>query len=235
MSYKNLQHYRHTVHRYLDAIWLVGSSKKKARSTMYKWLSTKMNLDIEDTHVSKFNREQCKQAIKILRPMYMQLYGQDLTYKKKRKEEVKMNLQTTCTQTFETAHILPKANTKYDGLYSRTYKLKVTVEGPQIQPVGMIIPQEELKEILSKAVPDRQFIFNINNPVCKEIAYILQRYDIPYIELDKEVVAENLIQYLKDKVEYYLYEVYQYSKDIKIVEMELSSIKDEYSTKLILK
>lgn len=235
MSYKNLQHYRHTVHRYLDAIWLVGSSKKKARSTMYKWLSTKMNLDIEDTHVSKFNREQCKQAIKILRPMYMQLYGQDLTYKKKRKEEVKMNLQTTCTQTFETAHILPKANTKYDGLYSRTYKLKVTVEGPQIQPIGMIIPQEELKEILSKAVPDRQFIFNINNPVCKEIAYILQRYDIPYIELDKEVVAENLIQYLKDKVEYYLYEVYQYSKDIKIVEMELSSIKDEYSTKLILK
>lgn len=235
MSYKNLQHYRHTVHRYLDAIWLVGSSKKKARSTMYKWLSTKMNLNIEDTHVSKFNREQCKQAIKILRPMYMQLYGQDLTYKKKRKEEVKMSLQTTCTQTFETAHILPKANTKYDGLYSRTYKLKVTVEGPQIQPVGMIIPQEELKEILSKAVPDRQFIFNINNPVCKEIAYILQRYDIPYIELDKEVVAENLIQYLKDKVEYYLYEVYQYSKDIKIVEMELSSIKDEYSTKLILK
>lgn len=235
MSYKNLQHYRHTVHRYLDAIWLVGSSKKKARSTMYKWLSTKMNLDIEDTHVSKFNREQCKQAIKILRPMYMQLYGQDLTYKKKRKEEVKMNLQTTCTQTFETAHILPKTNTKYDGLYSRTYKLKVTVEGPQIQPIGMIIPQEELKEILSKAVPDRQFIFNINNPVCKEIAYILQRYDIPYIELDKEVVAENLIQYLKDKVEYYLYEVYQYSKDIKIVEMELSSIKDEYSTKLILK
>lgn len=235
MSYKNLQHYRHTVHRYLDAIWLVGSSKKKARSTMYKWLSTKMNLDIEDTHVSKFNREQCKQAIKILRPMYMQLYGQDLIYKKKRKEEVKMNLQTTCTQTFETAHILPKANTKYDGLYSRTYKLKVIVEGPQIQPIGMIIPQEELKEILSKAVPDRQFIFNINNPVCKEIAYILQRYDIPYIELDKEVVAENLIQYLKDKVEYYLYEVYQYSKDIKIVEMELSSIKDEYSTKLILK
>ena len=235
MSYKNLQHYRHTVHRYLDAIWLVGSSKKKARSTMYKWLSNKMNLDIEDTHVSKFNREQCKQAIKILRPMYIQLYGQDLTYKKKRKEEINMNLQTTCTQTFETAHILPKANTKYDGLYSRTYKLKVTVEGPQIQPIGMIIPQEELKEILSKAVPDRQFIFNINNPVCKEIAYILQRYDIPYIELDKEVVAENLIQYLKDKVEYYLYEVYQYSKDIKIVEMELSSIKDEYSTKLILK
>ena len=53
--------------------------------------------------------------------------------------------------------------------------------------------------------------------------------------LDKEVVAENLIQYLKEKIEYYLYEVYKYSNNIKIVEMELSSIKDEYSTKLILK
>lgn len=146
-----------------------------------------------------------------------------------------MILQTTSTQIFETAHILPKTNTKYDGLYSRTYKLKVTVEGPQVQPVGMIIPQEELKSILSEAVPDRQFIFNINNPVCKEIATILKRYDIPYIELDTEVVAENLIQYLKEKIEYYLYEVYKYSNNIKIVEMELSSIKDEYSTKLILK
>lgn len=234
MSYKNLQHYRYTVHRYLDAIWSMGYNKRKTRTSMYKLLSNKMDLDIDDTHVSKFTRAQCKQAISILRPMYIQLYGQDLTYTKKRKEEIKMNLQTTCTQTFETAHILPKTDTKYDGLYSRTYKLKVIVEGPQIQPVGMIIPQEELKEILSEAVPDRQFIFNINNPVCKEISDILKRYEIPYIELDKEVVAENLIQYLKDRIEYYLYDVYKYSKDIKIVEMELSSIKEEYSTKLIL-
>ena len=82
MSYKNVQHYRHTVHRYLDAIWLVSASKKKAREAMYKWLSVKMNLDIDDTHVSKFNRNQCKEAIKILRPMYIQLFGHDLSYKR---------------------------------------------------------------------------------------------------------------------------------------------------------
>lgn len=235
MSYKNLQHYRHTVHRYLDAIWAIGYNKKKTRSSMYRLLSNKMNLEIDDTHVAKFTRQQCKQAIAILRPMYKQLYGKDLTYKKKEKGDNNMNLQTTCTQTFETAHILPKTDTKYDGLYSRTYKLKVTVEGPQIQPIGMIIPQEELKQILSDAVPDRKFIFNSNNPVCKEIGTILRRYDIPYIELDREVVAENLIQYLKQQIEYYLYDVYGYSKDIKIVEMELSSIKEEYSTKLVIK
>ena len=79
-------------------------------------LSNRMNLEIDDTHASKFTRAQCKEAIQILRPMYIQLYGKDLTYNKKNKGEVNtMILQTTSTQIFETAHILPKTNTKYDG------------------------------------------------------------------------------------------------------------------------
>ncbi len=158
---------------------------------MYKWLAAQMNLPSEITHVSMFNRDQCKEAIKILRPKYIQLFGHDLS-------------------------------------------LKVIVEGPQIEPLGMIIPQEELTEILRDSVPDRQFIFNKNNVICKEIAKTLEKYSIPFIELDDEVVAENLIQYLKNKVSYNLYEIYKYSKDIKIIEMELSSIKEEYSTKIIL-
>lgn len=82
MAYKNLQHYRHTVHRYLDAIWLLSSKKASARSTMYKMLSTKMNMDVDDTHVSKFTRAQCREAIKILRPMYIQIMGKDLDWKR---------------------------------------------------------------------------------------------------------------------------------------------------------
>lgn len=34
-------------------------------------LSNRMNLEIDDTHVSKFTRAQCKEAIQILRPMYI--------------------------------------------------------------------------------------------------------------------------------------------------------------------
>ena len=86
MGYKNVQHYRHTVHRYLDGIWLMSSKKKSARRTMYKLLSTKMNLDIDDTHIALFTREQCKQAITILRPMYIQLFHHDLIIE----EECKM-------------------------------------------------------------------------------------------------------------------------------------------------
>ena len=82
MSYKNTQHYRHTVHRYLDAIWVLSSHKGKARSSMYRWLAIKMNIKEEEAHVKYFNRAQCKEAIKILRPMYKQLYGKDLDYSK---------------------------------------------------------------------------------------------------------------------------------------------------------
>ena len=83
--YKNTQHYRYTVHRYLDSIWKVSSRRGKARSTMYSWLSTQMDLPEEETHVAKFTRNQCKQAIKILKPKYIELFGKDLSYRKENK------------------------------------------------------------------------------------------------------------------------------------------------------
>lgn len=82
MSYKNLHHYRHTVHRYLDAIWIIGSKKNKTRTSMYRILSNRMGIPFEETHVKYFTRAQCREAIKILRPMYIQLYGKDLEFKK---------------------------------------------------------------------------------------------------------------------------------------------------------
>lgn len=91
MSYKNLQHYRHTVHRYLDAIWVLSSKKGKARSSMYKLLASRLNISVEETHVKYFNRNQCREAIKILRPMYKQVYGKDLEYKKLIKKDISDN------------------------------------------------------------------------------------------------------------------------------------------------
>lgn len=87
MSYKNVQHYRHTVHRYLDAIWIIGSHKSKTRTSMYRWLANKLDIKEEEAHVKYFNRAQCKEAIKILRPMYKQLYGKDLEYTKVKKAQ----------------------------------------------------------------------------------------------------------------------------------------------------
>ena len=86
ISYKNVQHYRYTVHRYLDGIWCFGSRKGVARTSMYKWLSVQMGLPLEQTHVKYFTRAQCKKAISILRPKYIQFNGKDIPYVKKQKK-----------------------------------------------------------------------------------------------------------------------------------------------------
>lgn len=231
MSYKNTQHYRYTVHRYLDGIWMLSSNKRKARTSMYSFLSKTLDIPIEDTHVSKFTRQQCKRAIQILRPMYIQIHHKDIDYKKdcKNKGEFNLKLMTTSSITFETAHILPPTTKEYKGLYSRTYNLKVCVTGEQIGTYDMIIPQEELKEAMENVVPDRKFIFNSNDIVCKEISTILKKYEIPYVEINGEVVAENLIQYIYPRLKEYIQNTLEY-KNVQIVSLELSSLRGDYST-----
>lgn len=224
---KDLFKYRNRVHTYLDKIWLASSKKYYARNTMYNWLSIQMGLTREETHISKFDISKCLKAIKILRPKYIQMYGQDLNFK-----ELEMKIQVKGTEIFETAHILPKTDNSYDGLYSRTYKITVTVEGTQTGPYNMVIPQEELKSAIKHIVPDRKFIFCKTDPVCKEIALILDKYGIPYLELDNTVIAENLVKYIEPLLKNYIYDDLGY-KNIKIVSIELSSLKDDYSVKLI--
>lgn len=92
MAYRNLKHYRHTVHLYLDSIWPISTNKKKARTTMYKWLALQMGIDYYKCHVKWFTRDQCRQAIKILRAKHIQLYGKDIPWEeaKKRMEQEKM-------------------------------------------------------------------------------------------------------------------------------------------------
>lgn len=108
--YKNLKHYRHTIHLYLDEIWKIGKNNKKARTSMYHWLSVQMNLPKEQTHASLFNRAQCKQAIKILRNKYMQLYGYDIPYT--RKEKVSMKINTKLLQDMVSKAIKGAGNNK---------------------------------------------------------------------------------------------------------------------------
>ena len=89
--YKNLKHYRRTIHLYLDEIWKIGRNNRKARTSMYHWLSVQLDIPLEQTHASMFNRNQCKKAIKILRNKYIELYGHDIPYKRKEKKLMKIS------------------------------------------------------------------------------------------------------------------------------------------------
>lgn len=76
-SEKELQRYKHEVHCYLDILWLIATNKSQARSSWYNWLALQMNKDKNDTHISQFTLEDCKQALKILKRKYKQLTGKN--------------------------------------------------------------------------------------------------------------------------------------------------------------
>ena len=108
--YKNLKHYRRTIHLYLDAIWKMSSDNKKARTVLYNWLSIQMNLPKEQTHAALFTRAQCRKAIQILRTKYIELYGKDLPYK--RREKFKMKISTKLLQEMVSKAIKGTSNNK---------------------------------------------------------------------------------------------------------------------------
>lgn len=177
MAYKNVQHYRHTVHRYLDAIWSASSHKKKARSTMYKLLSNRMDLDIEKTHVSMFNREQCKQAIKILRPMYIQLFNEDLHWKKKNKEGNKMYYSSKTFSTIVGVKFENKTKTT-----EKHFQLHITVycKGKTLNDDGCILDLPTMEIALRKFL-DNKCLNDVLKcqPTLERLAYYICEQVIP--------------------------------------------------------
>ncbi len=57
LANKTLRELKKEAHKYFDEIW---KSKKMNRSEAYKWLSEKLNLPIEYTHIGMFNEDLCK-------------------------------------------------------------------------------------------------------------------------------------------------------------------------------
>lgn len=92
------------VHQYLDAIWMIGNDKRKARTSMYKWLAIQMSIPESKCHVRYFNKKQCIEAIRILKPRYIQLMGHDLDYDLN--NIVKEKLKNYIEQSPDTVHLV---------------------------------------------------------------------------------------------------------------------------------
>lgn len=71
----------------------MSSRPGKARTAMYKWLATQLDIDYEKCHVKWFNRDQCKQAIKILKAKHIQLYGKDIPWEEAKKRMEKEEIE----------------------------------------------------------------------------------------------------------------------------------------------
>jgi len=59
---QDLRRLRIKTHSILDALW----STKNGRTKAYRWLSKKMELPFEKTHIGMFDEEKCKQAILLI-------------------------------------------------------------------------------------------------------------------------------------------------------------------------
>lgn len=88
---QELRRYKHEVHCYLDSLWLISSNKSKARNSWYSWLALQMGKDREETHVSQFTLDDCKQALSILKKKYKQITGRNNIAKAVKKQMRRRN------------------------------------------------------------------------------------------------------------------------------------------------
>ena len=172
---------------------------------MYDWLAIQMNLSKNKTHVSKFNREQCRQAIKILRPKYIQLFGHDLLYKRKEKKTMQSKTKTISrTEYFEAAHLLPNYDGPCGNLHGHSYKFTATVSGPQKPPFGMVMDYKDLKKAMKAVMPDHMYLHFKGNEISEDIVKVLNKYGLKYMTFPEATSAENMSPYIAEMLQDYI-------------------------------
>lgn len=172
---------------------------------MYDWLAIQMNLSKNKTHVSKFNREQCRQAIKILRPKYIQLFGHDLLYKRKEKKTMQSKTKTISrTEYFEAAHLLPNYDGPCGNLHGHSYKFTATISGPQKPPFGMVMDYKDLKKAMKAVMPDHMYLHFKGNEISEDIVKVLDKYGLKYMTFPEATSAENMSPYIAEMLQDYI-------------------------------
>ena len=172
---------------------------------MYDWLAIQMNLSKNKTHVSKFNREQCRQAIKILRPKYIQLFGHDLLYKRKEKKTMQSKIKTISrTEYFEAAHLLPNYDGPCGNLHGHSYKFTATISGPQKPPFGMVMDYKDLKKAMKAVMPDHMYLHFKGNEISEDIVKVLDKYELKYMTFPEATSAENMSPYIAEMLQDYI-------------------------------
>lgn len=68
----NLRFWKKNAHAAFDALWKDG---RMSRSQAYSWLSSKMGLPPQLTHIGMFDVAQCKQVVDIMKTERMKTYG----------------------------------------------------------------------------------------------------------------------------------------------------------------
>lgn len=138
-------------------------------------------------------------------------------------------MRITRHEEFETSHLLPGYNGGCGRLHGHSYKIEVTVNGPQDSDFDMVMDFKDLKKAIKAVVPDHMFVYYSEDNISKEIAEVLRNNNIECIEYPFYTTAENMVGYYAKLIENYIQEELGYDY-IKVDEVKLWETRDSYAT-----
>lgn len=138
-------------------------------------------------------------------------------------------IRVTRHEEFELSHIL----SGYDGgcgrLHGHTYRVEVTLEGPQTDPFGMVMDFKDLKRAMKAVIPDHYFVYFDEDEIGKDIATTLYRHGIASKAYPFVTTAENMAPYFGKELEKTIQEEMGY-KDVEVVEVNLWETTNSHAT-----
>lgn len=117
-------------------------------------------------------------------------------------------MQITRCEEFEMAHVLDGYNGGCGNLHGHSYKIEVTVEGPQDPNYfDMVMDFKKLKEAIKAVVPDHTFA--VNSTKTEGYEYELWQLNKKYKKATKEypcvTTAENMVGYIACELNDYIH------------------------------
>lgn len=137
-------------------------------------------------------------------------------------------VRVTRHEEFELAHVLTGYNGGCGRLHGHSYRIEVTLEGPQTDPFGMVLDFKDLKRVMNAVIPDHYFVYFDEDEIGKDIASTLRRHGILSKSLPFVTTAENMAPHFGKEIEKLLHEE-GYTK-VEVVEVKLWETSNSYAT-----
>lgn len=142
-------------------------------------------------------------------------------------------MRVTRHEEFEAAHLLPGYNGPCGNLHGHSYKIEVTVEGPQDPKYyGMVMDFNWLKKAIKEVVPDHRFLYNTadTSEVEQELVEVLKKHNLKVVGYPFVPTAENMVEYFAEVLDNYIkHELVGFEK-VNVVEVKLWETTNSYAT-----
>ena len=113
-------------------------------------------------------------------------------------------MRITRHEEFEMAHVLPDYPGGCGNLHGHSYKIEVTLEGPQnFDQWGMILDFNTFKIFIKDTIPDHKFAYNAKDtsPIEKDILAVLNKYGCATEGYPFCTTAENMCKYFAENID----------------------------------